>query len=464
MGFDMAGPSNTGRMKAKGIIFRLLLVMLIFTAIIATSIILIGPAEKTSELSAYGDSWDDISNFRSGILGESGNITVSNIISSPTLLETILETDDIPVQNTLFIAIGIEKDYTVGEALSIYNFFLRGGKIIIADDFGYVNSVSNKAFSPSHPGFGIEFKKARLWDNRFEKNPLFVKVPINDMNFHGTILLNEPSAMDPPPSTRPDDPRIKALSSPAGASWVDLNGNGKRDPKEFKTDPKFRGFPLIYELTQSITNKEYQGKALFISDPSLFLNDMWDRENNSEFCTHLVTYLLGDEAVSSGKTKVIFDESRHVPASAKSTFRQTVYTYLVLLVTDTNLRILTPVILVMILLIWIIVVDNPPRLRHRFDIKHIALYNLRTPNIHSRDADRIRALFLEKIRLASGMNLDEFREMSAPELEQMVGDNDLTEFLLDWDKSYTIGQLESLLVVIRDWKPNTYFGGDMYLD
>ena len=463
MGFNMAEPSANGRKKAKRIIFRFLLVILIFTALLTTSIILLGPSETTSELSAYDDSWDDISEFRSGILDESGNITVSNIISSPALLNTILETDDIPVQNTLFIAIGIEKNYTVSEAWAIYNFFLRGGKIIIADDFGYANSLTYKAFSPSAPGFGIEFYPVRLWDNTYEKNPLFVKVPINDMNFHGTILLNEPAAMKPPPSTRPDDPRIKAISSPSGASWIDLNGNGKRDLNEFKNE-KFRGFPLIYELTQRIPDKEYEGKALFISDPSLFLNEMWDRENNSEFCTHLVTYLLGDEAISSGNTRVIFDESRHVPASARSMFRQTIYTYLVLLATDTNLRILTPVIVVMILLIWIIVVDNPPRLRHRFDIKHIALYNLRTPNIHPRDTDRIRALFLEKVRLTSGMNLDEFREMSAPELERMVGDNELTEFLLDWDKSYTVSQLESLLVIIRDWKTDTYIGGDLYLD
>jgi len=463
MGLNMAGPPAKGRKKAKRIIFRLLLVIIIFTAIFATSIILLGPAEQTSDLSAYGDSWDDISEFRSGILDLSGNITVSNIISSPKLLDTILETDEIPAKNTLFIALGIEKNYTTSEAEAIYDFFLRGGKVIIADDFGYADSVSNKAFSRDAPGFGVKFTTSRLWDNRYEKNPLFVKVPINDMDFHGTILLNEPAVIKPPPSSRPVDTGIKALSSPSGGSWIDKNGNGKRDQNEFKNE-KFKGFPLIYEVIPPLKYRESGGKALFISDPSLFLNEMWDRENNSEFCVHLVKYLLGEELTSPGETRVIFDESRHVPASARSMFRQTIYTYLVLLVTDTNLRILTPVIVVMILLIWIIVVDNPPRLRHRFDIKHIALYNLRTPNIHTRDADRIRALFLEKIRLASGMNLDEFREMSAPELEGMVGDNDLTEFLLDWDKSYSVSQLEGLLVVIRDWKPTTYLGGDVYLD
>jgi len=62
------------------------------------------------------------------------------------------------------------------------------------------------------------------------------------------------------------------------------------------------------------------------------------------------------------------------------------------------------------------------------------------------------------------MNKDDFREISASELAEMVGDGELTEFLLDWDQSYSINQLENLLVVIRDWKPLTYGGGDGYLD
>ena len=39
---------------------------------------------------------------------------------------------------------------------------------------------------------------------------------------------------------------------------------------------------------------------------------MWERENNSEFGTHLVRYLLGEETISSGKSMVIFDESKHI--------------------------------------------------------------------------------------------------------------------------------------------------------
>ena len=257
---------------------------------------------------------------------------------------------------------------------------------------------------------------------------------------------------------------------------MDVDGNGERDRPEIK-DGNFKGFPIVYEIRTSPKKEDenegeedIQGKAVFISDPSLFLNEMWDIDvpdvnvDNAAFCSFLVRWLLGDEAIDSGEANVIFDESRHTPDSTLSTFRQEIYANLVLLVTDNNLRILTPVVIVMFLLILIIVVDNPRRLRHRFDIKHIALFNLRAPNIHTRDSDRIRALFLEKIRLSSGMSMDDFRELSAEDLAKMVGDDDLTDFLLDWDKSYSVSELEELLVTVRDWKPGKFGGGVNYLD
>ena len=448
-----------GRKKnRRKVILRLFIVVLLLIASFATAMVLLGPAERKSELSAYGNSWDDISRFRKNI--SDMNVDVMNIISSPTLLDLI--DDPVDRKNTVFIAIGIEKKYTLTEAWAIYDFFLQGGKVIIADDFGYGNSVSDRWFSEKAVGFGVEFINSRLWESsndRYDKNPLFVKVAINSLGFHGTILMNEPTAFHPG-----KDSMVRAYSSPGGASWIDSNGNEKRDPEEYMSaSRRERGFPLIYEMSV-MSEDDIEGKALFLSDPSIFLNDMWDRYNNSAFCAHLVKYLLGDEAVSSGKATVIFDESRHYEDSPVSTIRREAYGNLVLLVTDTNLRVLTPVILVMFLLILIIVVDNPPRLRHKFDIKHMALYNLRTPKIFQRDADRIRALFLEKIRMASGMNMDDFREISASELAEMVGDGKLTEFLLDWDQSYSINQLENLLVVIRDWKPPTFPGGDEYLD
>lgn len=460
----VAKKPGTEKGKARRVVLRLLIIIILFGAILATAIVLLGPAEMESELSAYGDSWNDVSKFRKSM--DDMNISVSNIISSPTLLDTITDTDI--VKNTLFIALGIEKKYTSSEAWAIYNFFIRGGKVIIADDFGFGNSVSDR--SDHDQTFGIKFINSRLWDNNYEKNPLFVKVPVNidyrdndmDLTYSGTILLNEPAAIKPTGNVG----LVLARSSAAGKSWVDSNENGERDREEYIRDPKFEGYPIIHEIkTKTKEDENVQGKAVFISDPSLFLNEMWDIDvadenvDNSAFCSFLVKRLLGSDAIDSGKAKVIFDESRHTPDTPVSTFRKEVYSNLVLLVTDNNLRILTPVVIVMFLLILIIVVDNPPRLRHRFDIKHIALFNLRAPNIRARDSDRIRALFLEKIRLGSGMSMDDFRDISASDLAKMVNDDDLTDFILDWDKSYSVSELEELLVTVRDWKTDNLLRG-----
>jgi len=443
------------RKKRRKVFLRLFIILLLFSTAFAAGIIFLGPAERQSELSAYGDDWNDVSRYRKGI--KDMGVNVSNIISSPTILDTLSPSEK---KNTLFISLGVEKEYTNTEAWAIYNFYDEGGKVIIADDFGYGNSVSSASFTEGSPGFNIEFLGSRLWDNRYDKNPLFVKIPVNTMDFSGTILLNEPTSFE-----IPRNGEGMAYSSPAGASWVDLNDNGKRDHAESAVATKryASGFPIIYELKREIEGGAV-GRALFISDPSIFLNDMWDRENNSAFAVHLVRYLLGEDAIATGKANVLFDESRHYPVAPVPTIRSSIYSYIVLLLTDVNLRILTPVIVVMFLLILIIVVDNPPRLRHRFDIKHISLYNLRTPKIHSRDADRIRALFLEKIRLSSGMTMNNFKDLSAAQLAAMVGNNELAEFLLDWDQTYTVTELENLLVTVRDWKHRRFTRGDGHLD
>lgn len=428
--------------------------ILIFAAAFATGMILLGPADRYSELSAYDDSWDDVSSYRKGI--KDMDVNVSNIISSPTMLYTLSEAEK---KNTVYVALGIEKEYTLTEAYAIYDFFLSGGKLIIADDYGYGNSLSNRGFSEGSPGFGVEFLGARLWDNTYDKNPIFVKIPVNHMGFSGTILLNEPTAF-----RSGKESRVRASSSPTGASWVDVNGNGERDEGEYRmAERRENGFPVIIELQARLESGD-MGRALFISDPSLFLNDMWDRENNSDFSLHIVEYLLGSDSIGSGKALVLFDESRHYTESAIPALRRDIYSWVILGLTDTNVRILAPVVIVMLLLILIIVVDNPPRLRHRFDIKHISLYNLRTPNIHSSDANRVRALFLEKIRLSSGMNMNEFKNLSTAGLAGMVGNHSLAEFLLDWDRSYSVVELENLLVAVRDWKPHRYTRGDENLD
>ena len=201
--------------------------------------------------------------------------------------------------------------------------------------------------------------------------------------------------------------------------------------------------PIIHEL--SIGN----GKIIFISDPSIFINDMWDRENNSAFIDALVRYLIPN---TNNHTKlVIFDESLHTQDNIFSNARQTLFEGLVTLTTDTQLAILIGILALLILGVLIIVVENPIELRHRFSIDFYNLNQLTSPEITGDDCDRIRYLFLEHLRISHGLSIEEFKDLSYDELEDIVKDPELVEFALEWDKKYYGQELENILLKIRDY-------------
>jgi hypothetical protein len=187
------------------------------------------------------------------------------------------------------------------------------------------------------------------------------------------------------------------------------------------------------------------GKAWFISDPSLFINEMWNKSDNGEFAIALVDYLLPNGG------EVIFEESRHIQNTPLDNAQQAFYEALVVLTTDDQLTLVTVTLALLALGVLIIVMENPSELRHRFDLGHITLKNLHKPFITHEDCDRIRYLFLEKIRIAYGLSTVDFKELSVDKLTQMIRDPDLIDFALDWDKVIYGQDLEKILLKIRKW-------------
>jgi hypothetical protein len=196
---------------------------------------------------------------------------------------------------------------------------------------------------------------------------------------------------------------------------------------------------------------------LFVCDPSIFINDMWVRENNSAFADALVRYLVPNtEEDLSGISKIndtriiIFDESLHVQDDVFSNARQTLYQGLVVFTTDTQLKILIGILALLFLGVIIIIIEDPPSLRHRFNIDFFNLNELKTSNVAAKDCDRIRYIYLERLRITQGLSVEEFKELSYDELYDMIRDDDLVEFALDWDRKYYGEDLEKILLKIRD--------------
>lgn len=446
---ELAKLKSAKRSERKSILS--VIAVLIILIILLGSVITIRGTDKTSQLSAYGERWNDISKFRNSIInikdinGRSIYQT-SSIVSSPTVLKDVENITNKNPKDTLYVAIGIEKKFSTDEVRAIYNYVIDGGSAIIADDFGNGNSFFSAA-EKIDSSFNIRFSGSQLWDENYEIDPKFVKINVNRADsrfFEGIILLNDPTALTRGSSSEKWYGRTLVTSSSKG--WIDINGDGKPSPEE--SDEQLGKKPIIHELPVGM------GKLVFISDPSLFINDMWVREDNSEFAIELVKYLLPNtdsENFKRNMTKlVIFDESLHMQDNVFNNARLSLYQGLVIFTTDTQLAILLGILALLFLGVLIIVVDDPPQLRHKFNIHYFNLHELKKSTITAKDTDRIRYIYLERLRITQGLTVAEFKELSYDELYNMIKDTDLVDFALDWDKKYYGEDLEKILLKIRD--------------
>jgi hypothetical protein len=135
------------------VIIPVLVIILIILLYTLYSVILTIPSQP--QLSAYSNSWGDLSECRASIKGK--GYDVSSIISSPTILSKI---EDEKYKDMLYMAVGVERPYTEEEADELMRFIRFGGSLIIADDFGHGNTFWDKSREPV------------LGEVRFEKSPV----------------------------------------------------------------------------------------------------------------------------------------------------------------------------------------------------------------------------------------------------------------------------------------------------
>jgi len=246
------------------------------------------------QLSIYSDNWSDLSKCREAIL-ERG-YTTSSIVSTPTILEKF---DVEEYTNMVYMAIGVEREYSKDDAHALWEFVRDGGNLILADDFGHGNSflTNSPYYNPD-----VRISNKRLFDQNFIKNTKFITInatlPVPGY-IRYELILNEPSALEIT-STYYSNTFITTLGSSSSDSWMDENENEVRDPRELKGS---------YEIITLLQDKQFKGKIIIISDPGLFINDNWPLLDNWRYVLDMLGFLLPTGG------EVIFDESRHTNES-----------------------------------------------------------------------------------------------------------------------------------------------------
>ena len=474
---------NTFREKYGSKLFALAIIIMMVTVVYPT---LITNAKNPSQLSAYDDDWNDISNFASDIDEEkNGMHEMKTIVSRPAIINKISEIEQnitaenktINIDSTVLVIIGVERSYSEFDSNAIYNFVKSGGKVILADDSGYGNSafygemgtleigvklrtnivqegcqptegsglVSGVIDALGYDGSGSsspKCKPAQLYDSNHWDEAMHPKnnsIAIIDadvprMDFSGQLMMSSPGALT-----------IQTGGSAEGLIWssqkafIDYNQDGEGGKGEGTyRDDSTNGVEVVAEANVG------NGTVIFISDTSIFTNEYYDDLDNRDFILSMLNYVTDGE-----KHTIIFDESRHIQSDILSLVYVQLFGVLGYISNSETLGILFLGSIILILQLVMMRVENPQPWRHLFNIYEGRLSRFRVPHAHYTHPETIKEIFIEKVRIENGYTREEFGMLSQTKIEEMLHDSLLIKFMINDDRSMTLREVEE---AIKGWK------------
>ena len=371
--------------------------------------------ERDPQLSAYDDDWNDISQFREALESEADtSYNVSAILSNPAVLDEVSNPS-----STLLVIAGTESPYTRVELEILVSFMEKGGSILVFGDFDYSNTIADL--------FAIEYVKHKLWDRNYRGNVSLIETTAFVDGQSYNVLLNEPVAIK-----ALDSQELNLWSSgfewsrnvfmtTSSNSWIDSDDDGAITPED-EVAP-LSGFTLGMSCGMK-SKGEPLGSAVFISDSSLPINNMWSEGQNSEFLLALVDSMIGGSGV------ILFDESRHTQESFGASLFQAALGFYFLLSGDTLiLQIMRLNVLVAVIILTMALSmrqPEPKRWFHIFDIRKPRPFRSYGHNLDN-SILALQETLLERMRLK--YQIYEFDEKSR---------KDRLEYLSNVVKSYNI--------------------------
>ena len=394
-------------------------IIILFATITACTLILFPilqiVVERDPQLSAYDDDWNDISKFREALENEPDtSYNVSAILSNPAVLDEVSNPS-----STLLVIAGTESPYTRLELEILVSFMEKGGSILVFGDFDYSNTIADL--------FAIEYVKHKLWDRNYRGNVSLIETTAFVDGQSYNVLLNEPVAIK-----ALDSQELNLWSSgfewsrnvfmtTSSNSWIDSDDDGAITPED-EVAP-LSGFTLGMSCGMK-SKGEPLGSAVFISDSSLPINNMWFEGQNSEFLLALVDSMIGDGGV------ILFDESRHTQESFGASLFQAALGFYFLLSGDTLiLQILRLNVLVAVIILTMALSmrqPEPKRWFHIFDVRKPRPFRSYGHNLDN-SILALQETLLERMRLK--YQIYEFDEKSR---------KDRLEYLPNVVKSYNI--------------------------
>jgi len=255
-----------------------------------------------TDFSIYNTSWSGCSDFRIQI--EQDNFTAQSIESSMSVISRYNG-------SAVLVIMGPVRDFTIDATLTVFQHLMAGGSVIIADDFGTANSsfvllnnfLLGQAGSQAYlsginvTGF-LSFTKGVVMDlDSYYSSP---RLPII-RDFHPShpitagvtdLHLNNASAITPTSAMG-----YAGIAWTTPRSWSETNlSSTTPSPDSYEWSGSL---PVIGAIDMSSVGFGNGGKLVAISDPSIFINDMWQNfEGNRQLGRNLINW------VTDGDTEI----------------------------------------------------------------------------------------------------------------------------------------------------------------
>ena len=365
------------------------------------------------QLSAYDGDWNDLSEFRMS-LDEAGYNT-SSVISTPLLLNY---SEGYYGYEKVLAIIGVERPYLAQEVDSVADFVFRGGFLLLADDFGYGNGIATR--------LGVSFFGRRLYSSSYDRNPAFVRMNATVDGVEFSVLLDRPTALE-----RVAPGQVRASTDEN--TWLDENGNGERDIDEGSASQHIVALVSYGE-----------GAALVVSDPGLFINDMWGRADNAAFVKALMARHF------PGAKDVIIDESRHKPDTVREGAWRTGLSLGVLALNNLYGKAVLGILALLSVGTGIMAVRTPAEWRHEDTLGEISFHHLSQAMYRPEDRERLRTALLEKVRISLSLYPDEFEALGPEKLREVIWDERLFP-LVEEPRRVRLEEMEELTAIVRRW-------------
>ena len=296
-----------------------------------------------------------------------------------------------------------------------------------------------------------------------------------EFNASYRVLLNNATGIEVLPEVRGAFNEVNILAKTSNEATVDVNGDGEiwvGNEVTAETPDLWGQFNLSVEACADRScDPDEGGRILFYADGSMLINALYDYEgfndgdygeveqavptnDNRRLILDVIAESLADTSaeptgMASPNAQVIFDESRHAQNAVLTESYNTVY---FLLVYFTGEGLAMAILFVGLFLTFEMVLlrkRDPQGWRHVFSIIYYGFGDAERYGYYA-ETEKIRQVFLSKVRNQSGLTREEFDDLQVQELVQLINDDVLSNFAVKPAK-YNLEQTVALVKRIKAW-------------